>query len=79
MYPALTTVRGAFRQALCAQPPVDLDVVWVGTTGGLEARIAAEEGLRFRALTTGKVRRTRSLRSLGLNLRDLLKVPLGVA
>jgi UDP-N-acetylglucosamine--N-acetylmuramyl-(pentapeptide) pyrophosphoryl-undecaprenol N-acetylglucosamine transferase len=79
VYPALTTVRELRCVAASQAQPVGLDVVWVGTAHGLEARIAAEEGLRFRALVTGKVRRTRSLRSIVLNLADLAKVPLGLA
>ncbi|MFD8722464.1 glycosyltransferase [Streptomyces sp. NPDC059629] len=83
VYPALTTVREARRivgEDRAGPDRPELDVVWVGTATGLEARVAAaEEGVRFRALSTGKIRRTRSLRSLWLNLVDLFKIPLGVA
>lgn len=73
VYPALTTVRELRRIG-----PADLDVVWVGVATGLEARIAAEEGIRFRTVVTGKVRRTRTVRSILRNLGDLGKIPLGL-
>ena len=53
VYPALTTVREVRRVAAAQQPPADPDVVWIGTAVGLEARIAVEEDMRFRALVAG--------------------------
>jgi UDP-N-acetylglucosamine--N-acetylmuramyl-(pentapeptide) pyrophosphoryl-undecaprenol N-acetylglucosamine transferase len=57
-YPAVTAMR-----TLTARLSIEgrrLDVLWVGTAGGLEARVAAEEGIRFATVATGKVRRARN-------------------
>ena len=77
-YPALTTVRAL--RARCADAGRELDVLWVGTAGGLEARVAAEEGIRFAAVATGKIRRSANPLKLvsPANVRDMLRVPLGV-
>ncbi|MDQ1288696.1 MAG: UDP-N-acetylglucosamine--N-acetylmuramyl-(pentapeptide) pyrophosphoryl-undecaprenol [Actinomycetota bacterium] len=78
-YPALTTLR-ALQARLVAEGRV-VQVLWVGTAGGLEARVAQAEQIAFRAVATGKVRRSRNL--LGMvnaeNARDMARVPLGVA
>ncbi len=52
----------------------------MGTAGGLEARTAEREGIPFKAVATGKVRRARNpLKMLSwANLRDMVKVPLGI-
>ncbi|MFD2352655.1 glycosyltransferase [Nonomuraea ferruginea] len=50
-YPALTTLTAIQRRQ------VPHDVLWVGTANGLEARITAEHGIPFKAITTGKLRR----------------------
>lgn len=52
----------------------------MGTVGGLEARTAEREGVPFRAVAAGKIRRARNpLKILSWpNLRDMGKVPLGV-
>lgn len=71
-YPALTTLSALQRRG------VPHDVLWVGTANGLEARITAEHGIPFEAITTGKLRRRPTLRELGANLADLFRVPLGV-
>jgi UDP-N-acetylglucosamine--N-acetylmuramyl-(pentapeptide) pyrophosphoryl-undecaprenol N-acetylglucosamine transferase len=72
-YPALTTLTAVQRRN------VPHDVLWVGTANGLEARITAEHGIPFKAITTGKLRRRPNLRELGTNLVDVFRVPLGVA
>ncbi|WP_285777353.1 UDP-N-acetylglucosamine--N-acetylmuramyl-(pentapeptide) pyrophosphoryl-undecaprenol N-acetylglucosamine transferase [Microtetraspora sp. NBRC 13810] len=75
-YPALTTVAAAREQA--AARGMDLEVMWVGTATGLEARVTAEHGIPFTAITTGKVRRSPSLRELATNVADAFRVPLGI-
>ncbi|MFG1861074.1 undecaprenyldiphospho-muramoylpentapeptide beta-N-acetylglucosaminyltransferase [Microbispora bryophytorum] len=75
-YPALTTIT-AVRQHAAAQSR-GVDVLWVGTADGLEARIAAEHHIPFKAISAGKVRRSPSLRELGQNVIDLFKIPIGV-
>ncbi|WP_372672718.1 UDP-N-acetylglucosamine--N-acetylmuramyl-(pentapeptide) pyrophosphoryl-undecaprenol N-acetylglucosamine transferase [Amycolatopsis kentuckyensis] len=77
-YPALTAVR-ATRSRL----EVDRSstaFLWMGTAGGLEARTAERDGIPFKAVATGKVRRARNpLKMLSwANLRDMAKVPLGI-
>jgi UDP-N-acetylglucosamine--N-acetylmuramyl-(pentapeptide) pyrophosphoryl-undecaprenol N-acetylglucosamine transferase len=78
-YTALTAVR-----TLTARLSVEgrsLDVLWVGTAGGLEAHVAAEEGIRFATVATGKLRRARNPLKMAspANVRDMGRVPLGVA
>jgi UDP-N-acetylglucosamine--N-acetylmuramyl-(pentapeptide) pyrophosphoryl-undecaprenol N-acetylglucosamine transferase len=77
VYPALTTIN-TLRQVL-AERGRELTVVWVGTTGRLEERIAAQEGIEFLPVATGKVRRAKN--PLGMltwtNLKNLARVPLG--
>lgn len=75
-YPALTTVAAVREQA--AARGLDLDVLWVGTVNGLEARIAAEHGIPFRAIKAGKLRRSPNPRELLTNLADLFRIPVGV-
>ena len=77
-YPALTAVRTL--QARLAAEGRALDVLWIGTPTGLEARVAREEGIRFETVATGKIRRSSNpLRMLSpANLRDMARVPLGV-
>ncbi|MFI6317925.1 UDP-N-acetylglucosamine--N-acetylmuramyl-(pentapeptide) pyrophosphoryl-undecaprenol N-acetylglucosamine transferase [Nonomuraea sp. NPDC050556] len=72
-YPALTTLSALQRRQ------VPHDVLWVGTAAGLEARITAEHGIPFKAITTGKLRRRPNLRELGTNIVDVFRIPLGVA
>ncbi|HEX4818333.1 MAG TPA: UDP-N-acetylglucosamine--N-acetylmuramyl-(pentapeptide) pyrophosphoryl-undecaprenol N-acetylglucosamine transferase [Nonomuraea sp.] len=71
-YPALTTLTALRRRQ------VPHDVLWVGTAKGLEARITAEHGIPFKAITTGKLRRRPNLKELGTNLADVLRIPVGV-
>ncbi len=78
-YPALTAVRTL--QTRLAAAGRALEVLWVGVDGGLENRVAASEGIPFRAVATGKVRRSSNPLKLvsPANVRDMSRVPLGVA
>jgi len=78
-YPAVTTIRTA--RDLLAEADVELDVRYVGSATGLEARIAAQEGLAFTAIPTGKLRRAANpLKMISPdNLRDLGRTARGVA
>ncbi|MER6579242.1 UDP-N-acetylglucosamine--N-acetylmuramyl-(pentapeptide) pyrophosphoryl-undecaprenol N-acetylglucosamine transferase [Nonomuraea sp. NPDC001023] len=71
-YPALTTLSAVQRRQ------VPHDVLWVGTENGLEARITAEHGIPFKAITTGKLRRRPNLKELGTNIADVFRIPVGV-
>lgn len=77
-YPAVTTIRTA--RELLAQAGIELDVLYVGSATGLEARIAAQEGLAFAAIPTGKLRRASNpLKMISpANLRDIGRVARGV-
>lgn len=78
-YPALTAVRET--QARLAQHGKALDVLWVGTANGLEARVAPAEGIPFRTVASGKIRRSSNPLKLAspANIKDMGRVPLGVA
>lgn len=78
-YPALTAVR-CLRSRLTAEGR-SLEVLWIGTPDGLEARVAPEEGIPFHTVATGKVRRSSNpLKVISpANMRDMARVPLGVA
>ena len=67
--PALATV-AALRERLGATP---LELLWIGTRDGVERRIATEQGIPFRAIQAGKLRRYLSLE----NLIDLGRLPVG--
>ncbi|PAZ12295.1 UDP-N-acetylglucosamine--N-acetylmuramyl-(pentapeptide) pyrophosphoryl-undecaprenol N-acetylglucosamine transferase [Streptomyces sp. SA15] len=77
-YPALTAVRTM--EAVLGRHGASLDVLWVGTTEGLEARVASAEGIAFKTVPTGKLRRSSNpLKMLNAqNMRDLGRVPKGV-
>lgn len=77
-YPALTAARTL--QARLAATGRALDVLWVGTPDGLEARVAAAEGIAFTTVATGKVRRSSNPLKLvsPANVKDMGRVPLGV-
>ncbi|NED92335.1 UDP-N-acetylglucosamine--N-acetylmuramyl-(pentapeptide) pyrophosphoryl-undecaprenol N-acetylglucosamine transferase [Streptomyces sp. SID11233] len=77
-YPALTAVR-ALQERLAGEGRT-LDVLWIGTPEGLEARIAPAEGIAFTTVATGKIRRSSNpLKMLSLaNAKDMARVPLGV-
>ena len=78
-YPALTVVRAL--RARLSSVSTGLDVLWVGATDSLESRVAAEAGIDFAAVATGKVRRSSNPLKLvsPANARDMARVPLGVA
>jgi UDP-N-acetylglucosamine--N-acetylmuramyl-(pentapeptide) pyrophosphoryl-undecaprenol N-acetylglucosamine transferase len=50
------------------------DLIWIGSSEGVESQAADEAGIRFFAIPTGKLRRYLSLR----NLTDAARIPLGV-
>ncbi len=56
-------------------------MLWIGTAEGLEARVAPAEGIAFTTVATGKIRRSSNpLKMVSpANVRDMAKVPLGVA
>ncbi|MCL2582128.1 MAG: UDP-N-acetylglucosamine--N-acetylmuramyl-(pentapeptide) pyrophosphoryl-undecaprenol N-acetylglucosamine transferase [Streptosporangiales bacterium] len=76
-YPALAAVR-SLRARLAAEGR-ELRVVWAGSAGGLESRVAADEDIPFRPIATGKLRRARNpLRMITMtNIRDMARVPAG--
>ncbi|WP_369164678.1 glycosyltransferase [Streptomyces sp. AFD10] len=78
-YPALTAVRTL--QARLAASGRTLDVLWIGTADGLEARVTSAEGIPFTTVATGKIRRhANPLKMVSpANVRDMARVPLGVA
>ncbi len=78
-YPALTAVRTL--QARLATAGRSLEVLWVGTDGGLESRVAAAEAIAFDKVVTGKIRRSANPLKLvsPANVRDMIRVPLGIA
>ncbi|MFE5753791.1 glycosyltransferase [Streptomyces massasporeus] len=77
-YPALTAIR-TLQNRLAAEGRT-LDVLWIGTADGLEARVAPAEGIAFATVATGKIRRSSNpLRMMSAaNMRDMARVPLGV-
>ncbi|MEU9478645.1 UDP-N-acetylglucosamine--N-acetylmuramyl-(pentapeptide) pyrophosphoryl-undecaprenol N-acetylglucosamine transferase [Streptomyces sp. NPDC048191] len=77
-YPALTAVRTL--QARLAAEGRPLEVLWIGTADGLEARVAPAEGLAFTTVATGKIRRSKNPLKLAspANVKDMARVPLGV-
>ncbi|MGW4784959.1 UDP-N-acetylglucosamine--N-acetylmuramyl-(pentapeptide) pyrophosphoryl-undecaprenol N-acetylglucosamine transferase [Streptomyces sp. NPDC004230] len=78
-YPALTAIR-TLQSRLAASGKV-LEVLWIGTAEGLEARVAPAEGIPFTAVATGKIRRSSNpLKMVSpANVKDMARVPLGVA
>ncbi|MEW1866534.1 UDP-N-acetylglucosamine--N-acetylmuramyl-(pentapeptide) pyrophosphoryl-undecaprenol N-acetylglucosamine transferase [Streptomyces sp. NBC_00669] len=78
-YPALTAIRTL--QARLAAGGGSLDVLWIGTEEGLEARVAPAEGIAFNTVVTGKIRRSSNPLKMAspANMRDMARVPLGVA
>jgi UDP-N-acetylglucosamine--N-acetylmuramyl-(pentapeptide) pyrophosphoryl-undecaprenol N-acetylglucosamine transferase len=75
-YPALTTIRAL--RARFAETGTHAQFLWVGVASGLEARICRQEGIPFRAVTTGKLRRSPTPRELAKNVADAFRIPLGV-
>ncbi|MFI6760702.1 UDP-N-acetylglucosamine--N-acetylmuramyl-(pentapeptide) pyrophosphoryl-undecaprenol N-acetylglucosamine transferase [Micromonospora sp. NPDC050417] len=75
-YPALTTIRTLrSRLAVAGTEP---ELLWVGVSHGLEAKIARQEGIPFKAITTGKLRRSPNLNELWRNFTDMFRIPFGV-
>ncbi len=66
--PALATIEVLRRRA-------PLDLLWIGTSDGVECRAATERGIPFRAIQAGKLRRYFSVE----NAIDLGRIPVGVA
>ncbi|WP_316769039.1 UDP-N-acetylglucosamine--N-acetylmuramyl-(pentapeptide) pyrophosphoryl-undecaprenol N-acetylglucosamine transferase [Streptomyces sasae] len=77
-YPALTAVR-TLKARLAAEGRA-LEVLWIGTADGLEARVAPAEGIGFTTVATGKIRRSKNPLKMAspANVRDMARVPLGV-
>jgi UDP-N-acetylglucosamine--N-acetylmuramyl-(pentapeptide) pyrophosphoryl-undecaprenol N-acetylglucosamine transferase len=77
-YPAITTIRAT--RDLLQGADVGLDVLYVGSAGGLEARVAEQEQLPFQAVSTGKLRRSvNPLRMISTeNLRDVGRLARGL-
>ncbi|MFJ3587604.1 UDP-N-acetylglucosamine--N-acetylmuramyl-(pentapeptide) pyrophosphoryl-undecaprenol N-acetylglucosamine transferase [Streptomyces sp. NPDC090231] len=77
-YPALTAIRAL--QERLGDEGRTLNVLWIGTSDGLEARVAPAEGIAFATVATGKIRRSSNpLKMLSFaNARDMARVPLGV-
>lgn len=75
-YPALTTVHTL--QARLAETGDRPELLWVGVAEGLEAKIAARNDIPFRAVTTGKLRRSPNPRELARNFVDAFRIPLGI-
>ncbi|MFE2515587.1 glycosyltransferase [Streptomyces mirabilis] len=76
-YPALTAIRTT--SARLARLGISLEVLWVGTATGLEARVAEREGVPFTTVATGKIRRSSNPLKLAspANIKDMGRVPLG--
>ncbi len=68
--PALATIA-----ALRARGVAPLELLWIGSSGGIEGRMAAERGIPFRAIQAGKLRRYLSIE----NLIDFGRIPVGTA
>lgn len=78
-YPALTAIRTS--QARLPASGRTLDVPWIGTSEGLEARVTSAEGIPFTSVATGKIRRhANPLKMVSpVDVRDMARVPPGVA
>ncbi|GAB1646872.1 UDP-N-acetylglucosamine--N-acetylmuramyl-(pentapeptide) pyrophosphoryl-undecaprenol N-acetylglucosamine transferase [Krasilnikovia sp. MM14-A1259] len=76
-YPALTTVTTL--QARLAETGATPELLWVGVADGLEATIAERHHIPFRAITTGRLRRSPNPRELARNVVDAFRIPYGVA
>lgn len=74
-YPALTTITTL--RARLAAAGTQPELLWVGVATGLEATIAARNNVPFRAVITGKLRRTPNPRELLRNFVDAFRIPIG--
>ncbi|GLZ02363.1 UDP-N-acetylglucosamine--N-acetylmuramyl-(pentapeptide) pyrophosphoryl-undecaprenol N-acetylglucosamine transferase [Actinoplanes sp. NBRC 103695] len=75
-YPALTTITTL--QTRLAESGTEPEILWVGIREGIEAKIAQREGIPFRAIITGKLRRSPNPRELARNFVDAFRIPFGV-
>jgi UDP-N-acetylglucosamine--N-acetylmuramyl-(pentapeptide) pyrophosphoryl-undecaprenol N-acetylglucosamine transferase len=75
-YPALTTIRAL--RAGFAGSGTHAQFLWVGVASGLEARICRQDDIPFRAIVTGKLRRSPTPRELARNVADAFRIPLGM-
>jgi UDP-N-acetylglucosamine--N-acetylmuramyl-(pentapeptide) pyrophosphoryl-undecaprenol N-acetylglucosamine transferase len=75
-YAALTTINAL--QVRLAETGTAPELLWVGVANGLEATIAARNNIAFRAITTGKLRRSPNPRELARNIADAFRIPLGI-
>ncbi|BCB76840.1 UDP-N-acetylglucosamine--N-acetylmuramyl-(pentapeptide) pyrophosphoryl-undecaprenol N-acetylglucosamine transferase [Phytohabitans flavus] len=75
-YPALTTI--STLRARLAESGTEPELLWVGVQNGLEAKIATRAGVPFRAIVTGKLRRSTNPRDLLRNFVDAFRIPFGV-
>lgn len=77
-FPAVAVVQAA-RTAL-AEHGLELEPFWIGSEQGIEAKIAAEQGVPYTAIPTGKLRRARNPLAMlsAANIKDAGKVPAGV-
>ncbi|MFC5187601.1 UDP-N-acetylglucosamine--N-acetylmuramyl-(pentapeptide) pyrophosphoryl-undecaprenol N-acetylglucosamine transferase [Actinomadura harenae] len=78
-YPALTAVRTLQADLASAGAP-PAEVLWIGQADSLEMRVAQGDGIAFKSVATGKIRRhANPLRMLSWsNIKDMTRVPLGV-
>lgn len=76
-YPALTTITTL--QTRLAEADATPELLWVGVADGLEATIAERHHIPFKAITTGKLRRSPNPRELARNVADAFRIPLGLA
>lgn len=79
-YPALTALRTLQSMVADLGTPA-AEALWVGQADSLEARVASSEGITFRPVAVGKLRRARNpVKMLSpANVKDMGRVPLGVA
>lgn len=77
-FPAVAVVQSA--RAALAEHGLELEPFWIGSEHGIEAKIAAEQGVPYTAIPTGKLRRARNPLAMlsAANLKDAGKVPAGV-
>jgi UDP-N-acetylglucosamine--N-acetylmuramyl-(pentapeptide) pyrophosphoryl-undecaprenol N-acetylglucosamine transferase len=77
--PAIATVAEIRRLISKHYVDVGLQLLYIGSSNGLEARLAKEAGIEFVPIATGKLRRSANpIRLLSLrNIRDAANVPIG--
>jgi UDP-N-acetylglucosamine--N-acetylmuramyl-(pentapeptide) pyrophosphoryl-undecaprenol N-acetylglucosamine transferase len=75
-YPALTTVTTL--QARLAKAGDQPDILWVGVQHGLEAKVAERAKIPFKAIITGKLRRSTNPKNIARNIVDAFRIPIGL-